>query len=178
MSFALDFLPIFGITTAAYFITPFVLVGGTALASSIYGSIKHHYLMNTDSQYYFEKTAKRINTLKIWQDHIQDLDQYERAILQISEAQDIPYELWPTLIHDDNIDSNAYFRIMQKMFNEPHVYEKFKDFLIETAIDFYTTQYAKFKGISKEKAQEHMINLVSHHTEKRPRILDNFIGDT
>ena len=72
---------------------------------------------------------------------------------------------------------------MQKMFNEPHVYEKFKEFLIETAIDFYTTQYAKFKDITKEKAQEHMTKLVSshktsHHTEKRPRILDNFIGNT
>jgi hypothetical protein len=178
MSFALDFLPIFGITTAAYFITPFVLVGGTALASSIYGSLQHHYLMNTDSQYYFEKTAKRINTLKIWQDHIQDLDQYERAILQISEAQDIPYELWPTLIHDDNIDSKEYFIIMQKMFNEPQVYQKYKGFLIEKAIDFYTIQYANFKDITKNKAQEHMTNIVSHHTEKRPFILDNLISNT
>lgn len=86
-----------------------------------------------------------IQQLRIWQEHVQSLNQFERAILQILEADDIPRELWWELTNENENDNDAsittFFTRAKTLYGTP---EYPKDVAVIRAHNYYISKYSQF----------------------------------
>jgi hypothetical protein len=137
-------------------ISPFVaILIGIDLASDAYKKRKEKYNENKkikhDWNYRFTHFAVSIHTLKKWQEFVLELNQYERAVVQIAEAKDVPFELWHMLV-DDCEHANYFTDMMHKLGTPLYDKEKTK----QLALDFFIKKYALLKNIPIGHADEHM----------------------
>jgi hypothetical protein len=114
----------------------------------------HKKRMKHDWYYRLSHMAPKISNLKMWQERIQELNQYERAYLQIYEAQDIPWEIWGEL----GAAGKSYFADMMRIYGTEE-YIKNKNEVVKEASRFYVLKYAEYVGIDEEAAQQHLLNI-------------------
>ena len=140
------------------FMAPLVVATGIAISPLIgliygvdgicylYKKKQHKSKMKTDWYYRFCHVAVRVNDLPKWQERISDTNQFERAILQITEANDVPYEIWQTLKH------LPYFcEHIQTIGTD--AYQLHKEAIVQKAIQYYIQEYATFMNCSFEEAK-------------------------
>ena len=125
---------------------------------------KHDWRLKNEWNYRLSQSAPRISDLTIWQDHILECDQYERAILQISQANDVPYEIWKFIQYDtDEFETKDYLLEQMKVYGTD---EYDKDKCVQYIYQYYVQKYAEFKTITLEDAEEHMKNIVDTYVSK------------
>lgn len=117
---------------------------------------KHDKKMKNDWYYRLLHSAPRIKDLKVWQEHIQNLDQYERAVLQIAEAGDVPFELWSYLQEVSEFDN------LQRIYGTTE-YRNIQSHVVQKAFCFYVSKYSAFMRIPLEDADIHLRNIVASY---------------
>lgn len=120
---------------------------------------KHEWRLNNEWQYRLSQNAPRISQLTIWQKYILECDQYERMILQISEANDVPYEIWSYIRYDDFKNELSVFLLEQMKVYDTDEYDKER--CVKYVYDYICNKYAAFKNTSIQEAEEHMKNIVT-----------------
>ena len=124
--------------------------------------------INEEWQYRLYHISPHINHLPIWQKYILECNQYERAIMQIIEANDVPYEIWKYIEwSEDEFEFKNYLIEQMKKYGTPE-YEK--ETSVRYVIQYYTEKYAKFKNTSIEEIQKEIDILL----EKLPKKFDTF----
>ena len=106
---------------------------------------EHENNVKSNWRYRFVHTTVKISQLRIWQDVILETNQFDRAILQIAEAEDIPYECWSPLCEES--DEKDFFR-KQKEYYGTENYEK--DKCVSKAFKYFLNKYDVFTGKSME----------------------------
>ena len=129
---------------------------------------KHEWRLKNHWGYRLSQYAPHVSQLMIWQNHILECDQYERAILQISEAKDVPYEVWTQIQYgDDDFEEKAFLLEQMKVYGT----EKYdKNTCLRYVWNYFVQKYAEFKAIVFEDAEEHMKNIVTIHDLSIPII--------
>lgn len=92
---------------------------------------KHDKNMKIDWKYRLLCTAPRISTLKHWEEYI-NATQWDRAISQINEANDIPYEVWRDLLDIDNEKWEPFAKIVGL-----EKYSEIKSQVIQDVLEYY-----------------------------------------
>jgi len=123
---------------------PLVVVykGAICVENAITRSYKkrqHEKRMKSDWKYRLRCTAPKINTLRKWEEYINET-QWQRTIAQINEAGDIPYEVWTDLLDADTSKWEPYAKQVG-LFK----YYSIKDTVVSEALEHYRSAYKKHK---------------------------------
>lgn len=125
-----------------------VYKGAIFIENSISNKIKqkrHKKSMKNDWQYRLNYTAPKINTLKNWEKYA-NKTQWDRAISQINEANDIPYEVWKDLLDVDNQKWEPYAKLVGLS-----EYACIKDSVVKDALEYYSSQLEAFTNSKSKK---------------------------
>lgn len=140
-------------TIGAVAIAPFMAVykGGICVENAITRSYKkkqHEKRMKSDWKYRLRCTAPKISTLeRKWEEYINET-QWQRAIAQINEAGDIPYEVWLDLLDVDASKWEPYAKQVG-LFK----YYSIKGTVIKEALEHYHEAYEKHQiNLKKSEA--------------------------
>lgn len=99
---------------------------------------KHEKRMGKHWKYRLEHSAPRVSALRKWEDYMNDT-QWQRALVQIEEADDIPYEVWCDLI---DVDPDKWVPRAKLVGLEE--YDDIKNICVREALAHYTRKNKTF----------------------------------
>lgn len=144
--------------------TPIVLVGA-AICLPFYGGMyaidfccdvkkkrNHDKNMQCDWKYRFRHLCPHISRFTAWESFA--TNQYDRAILQVAEADDVPFELWDELCSEEC--KHMHFFEEQKKLYGTYDYQKWK--CTHLAMTHFREQYDVFMNKSMRDVVDELIN--------------------
>jgi len=117
------------------------------------GKYMHTKKMKCNAVYRLVYSSKTIYSLLVWQKYADKLTHEECAILQIAEANDLPYEIW----RDLNTNQADMFQPLSALVGTvDHDAQKCS----QLALEYYISKLAIYSNLSLSKAKEYAKSMI------------------